>query len=151
MMKAMLFVAALAALVSGVLFTHPSTASGEQYLCVTEKSSGFSFDARSGSWNSTTFRIEAKYLIARSREPGYMFQVTKIGDTYSTANCKEGFNEPGYLFCYGVGGEFKFNKKNGRFLNVHSLGYFNVVPGVNNSTDQSSDTPYIEIGKCSPF
>src|SRR5437667_3621850 len=119
-MSAIPLVVALASVSMGVLLAEPSVASAEQYLCVAEKSSGFSFDARTGSWNGTTFRTDAKYLIAPSKEPGHAFQVTQIGESYPWANCREGFNKAGYLFCQALGGEFKFNKKNGRFLNVYS-------------------------------
>jgi hypothetical protein len=74
-----------------------------------------------------------------------------MGDDHAMVLCKDDFSESGFLFCQGLGGEFRFNRRNGRFLNVYLLGYFNVVPGTNKITDESSDTPFMEIGKCSPF
>ena len=141
----------VASLVLGLSLARPGSAGAEQYLCLAENSSGFSFNTHSGTWISTTFRTDDKYLIAPSKNPAHAFQVTRIGENSPSANCEDGFNEAGYLFCKGPAGEFKFNKKNGRFLKVFSFGYFNVVPGMNDTTDESSDTPYVQIGKCSPF
>lgn len=141
---------ALAASASAQVPAQPSSGA-EQYLCVSERSAGFKYDARTSTWNGTTFRTEDKYLIAPSKDPRYAFQVTKVGENISTASCKDGFNEFGYLFCSGLGGDFKFNRDNGRFLLVYAMGYFNVLPGVNKTTDEKSDTPFMDIGKCSPF
>ena len=47
--------------------------------------------------------------------------------------------------------DFKFNRINGRFLTAYLHGYYNVVPDVNELTDETSDTLAISIGKCSPF
>ncbi len=65
-------------------------AGAEQYLCVAEKSSGFLFDTHNGTWSSTEFRTDAKYLIAPSNNPAYKFQVTKIGQNTPSARCEEG-------------------------------------------------------------
>jgi hypothetical protein len=67
--------------------------------------------------------------------------------------CKDGFDEYGYLYCkpYVLGVDFYFNKNNKRFLMNHIRGYYNVLPGMNNITDENSDTPVIEIGVCSPI
>ena len=129
----------------------PTDSRTGQYLCVSERSAGFKFDARADSWASTNFRTEAKYLVAPSKNAQYAFQITKVGENIPTASCEDGFNEPGYLLCTGIGGEFKFNRDNGRFLLVYAIGYFNVLPKLNQITDEKSDTPFLEIGKCSPF
>jgi hypothetical protein len=61
-MTRFLFLAAqvAASVVVGLSLAGLGSAGAEQYLCVAEKSSGFSFDTRSGTWSSTTFRTEAK-------------------------------------------------------------------------------------------
>ena len=45
-------------------------------------------------------------------------------------------------------GDFRFNKNNGRYLYSFPYGYYDVLPP---RIDGESDTPLIEIGKCSPF
>ncbi len=76
------------------------------------------------------------------------FVVRKIGQSFPIARCKDDFNKVGFLFCEGWR-EFRINRTNGRFIAAFILGYFNV--GVDEITDETSDTPSIEIGKCSPF
>jgi len=76
--------------------------------------------------------------------------VSLIGRDYVWFGCKEGFDDSGFLRCETEHwGQFKFNKKNGRFLRVFPFGYYYVIPGF--VTDEMSDTPFIEIGVCSPF
>ena len=123
----------------------------KQYLCVADKATGFKFDGVLSRWTSANFRADAKYLVAPSKLAGYAWQVTRMGEQTATALCKEDFNEYGYLNCEGGGGTFRFNRKNGRFLKAYSVGYVNVLPGVNDITDAGSDTPNLEIGTCSPF
>jgi hypothetical protein len=124
---------------------------GGNYLCVSESSAGFRYDKQTKTWKGTNFRTDDKYLIAPSKSPNYAFQVTRVGESSPAVSCDNGFNEPGYLHCEGIGGEFKFNRRNGRFLFAFVTGYFNVIPSLNDITDETSDTPFIEIGKCSPF
>ena len=139
-----MFVLASASL--GMLLADQTVAYAQQYLCVAEKSAGFAFDERTKDWKATTFRTDAKYLIAPGRTREHAFQVTKVGEDSAFWFCKAGFNENGYLYCDGPG-PFKFNKRNGRFLSGFLFGYINVAPG----TDERSDTPNLEIGKCSPL
>ena len=63
------------------------------------------------------------------------------------------FNTPGYLYCESDIGSlyFTFNKSNGRFLFSSGSGYVNVLPELNKITDESSETPFLEIGRCSPL
>ncbi len=139
--------------VAVLLFCNPLIASAEQYLWVTEHATGFSYDKTSKEWKNTNFTPEHKYIIAKSKYKAYSYQVNELGEDDPASFCKEGFNQYGYLFCQEgyIHTEFRFNKKNGRFLAVSPYGYYNAMPGEAKVTDETSDTPLIEIGKCSPF
>lgn len=69
--------------------------------------------------------------------------------------CKEGFNDVGMLFCESglFPRRLRFNKNNGRFLATYLFGYYAVGLKFLGKvvTDETSGTPFIEIGKCSPF
>ena len=132
-----------------LLFT--GVAVGEQYLCVPEHSTGFSYDNVQKEWKNTNFTADGKYVIAKADETKHAWQVTEIGETSSSFRCESDFTEYGYLRCSGIGGEFNFNKRNGRFLRSYLIGYYTVIPEVNQGKDEGSDTPLIGIGKCSPF
>ncbi len=123
----------------------------EQYFCVADSSVGFSFQPLSNKWIANGFNIEdKKYIISASPEKGYEYQVTKLGE-YRVSLCKNRFNEHGFLLCSIPMKDvsFKFNKKNGRYMLSYSKGYYNVVSGFVPGSDDESDTPYLEIGKCS--
>ena len=120
----------------------------QQYLCVADKLTGFSFD--NDRWDYAQFTADdQKYVVslAEGFNPDENFQVVKLGESHVT-KCQEGFNESGYLFCEGLG-SFKFNKNNGRYVYSSLFGYFNVLPDVNGITDENSDDVWVEIGKCS--
>lgn len=143
-----------------VIFSYGEVLGQEKYLCVAEHAAGFAYSENSKDWVGTNFKTDLKYIISKSDDKEYRFKVTRVGENYPTFECKDGFNEPGYLLCQGMTGQFKFNKKNGRFLASCPFGYFNVIPERRKSfedkskipfTDKDSETPYMEIGKCSPF
>lgn len=139
-------------LVIGVtIFNYGTVLGEEKYLCVVEQATGFAYDENSKTWVGTKFKADSKYIISKSDDKEYRFKVTKVGEDHSTCECKEGFNEYGYLLCECWTGQFKFNKNNGRFIMAHPFGYYNVLPGAKKFTDKNSDTPFMEIGKCSPF
>lgn len=136
------------------LTVQPATAAEEQYLCVAEKVSGFIFNKSSETWESTTFRTDRKYLIAPTKEHKVRgaFQITEVGQSVPSYFCKEPFNEGVILYCaltIGLGDlklvDFRFNKENGRFLKAQLVGYFF------NPSGEGGDTPFLEIGKCSPM
>ncbi|GAA4350632.1 hypothetical protein [Kangiella taiwanensis] len=135
-----------------VLLLTTSPCFAEQYICVADMSTGFSYSESTKRWKETSFRTdENKYIISKSDFGKYVLKVTQIGSKYPLAYCEQTFNEQGYLFCSGLGGEFKMQKDNGRYILSYTLGYYNVLPSVNEITDSSSDTPLLEIGKCSPL
>lgn len=130
----------------------------EKYLCVAELSTGFKYDRDEKKWEQADFKAGSKYIIGKTDEveeklfdKKFVFKVSQLGDNDSKYFCKEGFDSVGNLSCTGAG-QFNFNKKNGRYLFVYPMGYVNVLPGGRYfQTDEESDTPFIEIGKCSPF
>ena len=95
----------------------------DRYLCTVDKASGFIYNSRLKAWDNATFRADSKYLIAVSRNPESAFQITKVGDNFPSGSCVKGFNEAGYLICGTLtfGGEFRFNKANGRFVTFPQL------------------------------
>jgi len=154
-MRKLLSAASVFAFSWGFLFLSAPPVKADQYLCVAEAAAGFSYDENIKKWKSTTFRTDNKYIIAPVKREGYAYKISKIGDTNPFSSCKEGFNKSGFLFCEGVG-DFKFNKNNGRYLFIYSFGYYSVHPELGKilpgmESDKTSDTPYMEIGKCPPF
>jgi hypothetical protein len=129
----------------------PLLADAKQFLCVTEKSSGFSYNRVLKQWDSTVFKSSGKYIVSKSKDSRYTFQVIKVGEKLPTSLCKKGFDEYGYLNCKYYVTDFFFNKFNLRFLLTYSHGYVNVLPSINETTDEKSSTPYMEIGVCSPL
>jgi hypothetical protein len=125
----------------------------ERYLCITDSSCGFSFNKSSGNWEHVFFKANSKYIISKP-EAGTLYEraafvVHRVGESVPCAVCMDGFDEYGYLSCSDGG--FLANRTNGRFIYASVFGYVNVLPEVNGITDETSDTPWIEIGKCSPF
>ena len=146
-------------LVAAVLVLGPVTGFAQQYLCVADLSTGFGYNETAERWVRANFNVENnKYIISEKSEQvisyrEYRFGVTQVGEEVPDYYCESGFEGPGFLSCESfIGlGTFQFNKDNGRFLRAYWAGYFNVLPKVNDITDATSDTPLIEIGKCSPF
>lgn len=134
-----------------VFLSNPLIASAEQYQCVSEHATGFSYDKVSKSWTTAKFKTGENYIITESDDEGSSFNVTKVGEKHVMFTCDNRFNKLGYLFCEGAAGKFKFNKNNGRYILSHLAGYFDVLPKINEITDEKSDTPFIEIGHCSTF
>ena len=123
----------------------------EQYLCTGEIASGFYFNKSAKIWQHTKFEADSKYTISKAEGSKWAFVVRKVGDSSPIAACKDSFDEAGLLFCKGAGYDFRFNRNNGRYLSAYLFGYFTVLPESNDITDTTSDTPFIEIGTCSPI
>jgi hypothetical protein len=125
----------------------------EQYLCVPDHATGFSYNKVLKSWDVATFKTERKYIIT-TRKDQAGFIVEEVGGGMPILGCDKRFDGYGFLFCSGPLGfyDFKFNKRNGRYILIYSKGYTDVNLGFEwSATDQESDTPFIEIGKCSAF
>ena len=119
----------------------------DAYVCITDKSSGFKFDTTTKKWDAATFRIdEEKFIIKREKNNlKYPWKVSPVGQPYPISTCEKDFTDAGYLFCTGFE-DFRFNKKNLRFMSAYLLGY---IDGA--GQDEGKNTPAIKIGKCSPL
>jgi len=138
--------------IAAIQFYNPLIGYAEQYICVAEHVVGFGYDKFTKKWEGALFSQKGKYVISEcSDKEGYFsgcsYKVTKVGAGYF-CDCK-GFNVSGSLLCECIGGigEFKFNKKTGRYLYSYLFGYWNDLE----DTKEGNNTPYIEIGICSPF
>lgn len=126
-----------------------SNAHADQYLCISEKATGFEFNKETKSWNTANFNVQGqKYIISKSKVEFIEYEVKKFAEKYTIAECMRDFTEKGFLDCDGPIGTFKFNRENGRFLRINPWGYLGVSPF---STNEGDNSPFIEIGKCSPF
>ena len=123
------------------------TSAPVRYLCVADQSAGMAF--RNNSWQATVFKTDDKFIVAASSRPGVAFDVTRVGENFASYRCSAAFDQYDYLDCDGVG-QFRMNRKNNRFISTYVIGYLpvGIAPDI---TDRTSDTPSMNLGKCSPF
>src|SRR5690349_11292875 len=110
----------------------------EQYLCVPDQSTGFSFS--NGGWHPTNFRTgDKKYLVRRTKTEDDVkdakWLVVELGSDYPTAVCEKDFNEAGFLFCEGIL-RWSMGKKSLRFLGAYLFGFYD-------GKDNNENTPFI--------
>jgi hypothetical protein len=132
----------------------PSAAWAEGYLCAGDKATGFAFNPTRKEWNETRFRVDSKYLIRRKNDKDALWKdalwvVVEVGESVALATCNSDFTEWGTLVCDGMR-RFIFNQKNMRFQIYYQGAYIWEGDGTS-SGPESTDTPYIEIGRCSPI
>ena len=125
----------------------------ERYLCVQEMATGFRFDENLNKWTSAVFDPTDKYIVTRSSASGRPYQISKMSLKMPVGSCEKGALDQEDLFCDMSYGQFKFNKSTGRFLVSYMAGYYESGPGgrFTDGRGLGSDTPFIAIGKCSPF
>ena len=117
-----------------------------RWLCIADKITGFSYE--NGEWRISSFNSDdGRYIV--SKKPTLFdnkkarYHVTKIGEEYGT-ECEENSpNSAGYIFCPGFF-NYRINTRTLRYLLVYPIGY-------TSGADTNADTPFIEIGKCSPL
>lgn len=131
------------------------TVAADGYLCVTDMTTGFSFDSASKRWNTTTFKATAQFVVRRpnaddkalyEKAATAKWVVKETGYPIPTAFCAEDFNIAGYLSCGDGLQSFRMNKNDLRFLIAYTVGYVGRA-----KADEGGDTPNIAIGKCSPI
>ena len=127
------------------------------WICVADQSTGFSFAKGSSTWIQTNFRSGDKYLIVPlvSGDFGFdqsvdasvvQYGVKKFGSEGLWYWCNAGIQYD-FLNCKGYG-EFRVDLKRLRFLSTYTFGY---VGSNSDGTEDTGDTPSIDIGTCAPF
>jgi len=130
-----------------ILFSQPVLAANK-YICTADKSTGFKYEKYSKSWIETSFMADSKYIFSKSKSSKYTYEVTKFGWKAPISLCNQIFSSRGSIACTeSLTSDFRFNKNTGRYILVMIGGYFYS----NDNTDEKSDTPFIEIGKCLPL
>jgi hypothetical protein len=140
-----------------VLALLPLLAWGEGYTCIEDMATGFAYE--NGVWQQAHFKLEGKFIIRPATEfdqnswmsialgiPKAKWGVGKLGEKEPIASCEYDFDTAGSLYCRASFYEFRMNRKSLRFLHAYLSGYWNSTPG-----DEAGDTPFINIGKCSPM
>ena len=124
----------------------------ERYLCVADLATGFRLNPTTKRWEIAKFSVDSvRYIVSKSKDIDYALEIKELGDKISYYHAKKGFDpEGGGAMFSSAFGEFIVNIKTGRYIHYYRVGY---VHGDTLLRGQKipSDTPLIEIGKCSPF
>lgn len=139
-------------------------AKADQYLCVSDKATGFHYDTLSKSWSPARFNSIIKYVIyppgkdvIKRKSVKYLLRV--VGTTHPIAYCGDAIgmtadNSDGIIRCADFSIELIFNKQNGRF-SAAMQGYSYYADGTKIKgemlTDETADTPTLQIGSCFAF
>lgn len=118
----------------------PSWAFAENYLCISEKVTGFFFENE--QWKQANF-VEEKFIINLT---GSEIKITEFGKDYqSYTDCVEKLSGTlkDRFVCRSGFGEFYFNTKKKRYMRSYMAGYA--------EGDYALDTPLLAVGKCSKF
>ncbi len=141
------------------------TAKGKSYLCIADKSTGFTFNESTASWDQTNFRVDDNKYLVRPAKPDddlvfasretFVYGVWRLGEDKVMIECDHAPNEYHWLRCNRSSESFTLNTKSNRFMLTFRGSYLvsTFTPGVADSSgeDRGGDTPFIEIGKCSPL
>ena len=151
-MNKRLAVVALCAMISAAAAVdEPSS-----YLCAPDMATGFIFDKTTGQWHGANFRATQKYVVSRSKTAKSEWEVKEVGSPLPQAFCISNPKwNPQALLCEGPTANFWMDRKNLRYLNVYPHGWWDVGQDVGVEhlfgVREGDDTPYIEIGKCTPM
>ena len=125
----------------------------ERWLCTGQAATGFTYDQASHSWRVANFKPDGRFIIAalpiKSTTAPFQWVIAPEGRTPLEGGlCESAFVAETFLHCSGLGGTFTFNRRSQRYIHYYQGGYVSYAPGVNDITDESADTPVVEIGTC---
>jgi hypothetical protein len=110
------------------------------YLCVSELSTGFSYEKKIKKWVQTKFITENEKYVLKQTKGTFS---AKHFDGLTNSSC-ENSNANGFLNCKIGDTELFFNTNTKRFQVYVKLGYV----GASKSTDEFGYTPSLTIGTC---
>lgn len=144
-----------------VVLASPAMAAGaHDYLCIADMATGFKFDPSTKQWQAVQFNVSKGRYIVKLVGKGATWK--QFGSPLPPRQCTV-FSEVGATSCSTNLTLVTFNRVNLRFQVVYLPGWIDgdlPPPKSFKSnrtlsrtwgllTGQSSDTPYIEIGRCS--
>ena len=137
-MRRLFFAAVLA------VFGH-AAAAADSYLCIPEKSTGFTFNKGNRQWDMARFAVEGKKYSVKNEKGSWQWLESEDSDR-SPVRCSD-FNNYDSLSCTGFY-EIVFNRKSLRFQKIYGEGYV-TSPETIGTDKEGAATPYLEIGTCS--
>jgi len=119
------------------------------YICTADKSTGFIY--KDNEWQAANFDVnQNRYLVRKATEDDLHSNVPwlygEIGQPVLAGECDEPF-VTGLLNCRSAGQDFRMNTKTMRSQLYYWIGYV----ASNDTGVRPIDTPFIEIGRCSPL
>jgi hypothetical protein len=133
----------IAICLSGLLCSFANAARPVSYLCVTEMSTGFLGEEKTGKWRVVRFN-ERKYIVFEPKPGSAELYVRQIGSANPIAQCKVAPEwGGGALHCSGRE-EFWMDTRNLRFTVTYPHGYWNTAQEM-----ATGGTPFLGIGTCS--
>ena len=126
------------------VFSHAAVAA-DTYLCIPDKSTGFTFNKVTHQWGEARFGVDGKKYFLKNDKGNW--QWTESGDSERSPVRCSNFNNYDSMSCTGFY-EITFNRKSLRFQKIYADGYIN-NPDVIGTDKEGTATPYMEIGTCS--
>ena len=131
----------------------------DTFLCVAERANGFVYDQEAKTWSVSSLSIEnRKYLVSRTNANDIFskalksdYEIKKVNSPKPIIQCKavklaDSNEETGLILCRGsLGASFNFDKRSGRYIRSQPTGYV-----TKETSSETGNGPYIEIGNCSP-
>ncbi len=121
-------------------------ASENNYLCVADIATGFHYE--NNKWSQASFDIKGeKYILRKlkdeeleiSKNSTYKYGFVELGSNRAWDYCTHN----GEIFdCIGPGFITRINTEKGRYLRIYVVGY-------TDGDDNNTNTPHMEIGRCS--
>jgi hypothetical protein len=116
-------------------------ADAQAYLCIADQAVGFTYDKNLSAWKSTFFGVKDERYFLKLKDKHWRW--SKLGSSVESA-CND-FTSAGTIGCVGTE-EVLFNRTTLRYQLYYPFGY---IAQMTFESFEGSDTPYIEIGRCS--
>ena len=126
------------------------------YRCIPDAATGFYFDESTKSWKPTNFNVEEKKYVLKEEKASdeasawILTELAETGERSVLVSCIDTQPDATLVICDGGVNDFRFNKQSLRYMLFYPIGYVQPEEYIALS-EEGSDTPHIEIGKCAPI
>lgn len=124
----------------------------ESFRCEAEQLAGFVYNPAKKDWQAGGSVTQSSFTVLRQSEAGVknigpVWFVKELGKDFGMA-CAADFDDQGFLYCEGLGGDFMMNKNTLRFRYLLDKGY--VVDRYTEIAPEGKYGPHMKIGACKP-